>query len=165
MVFLGRPSTTLRADGGDIDSTPVENRRRSNPPSLGSCRRPDLPTAGSRRLPDTVCRKAPASDDYDLSRTLVSAFPGMISPCVSRLNAGELSQATTATSHSPVVTPVPASTRSVWPRGVKDEPADRSHRLSSNKTDPVLQRHGHIRTLVAISYEKGIRCWAANGQH
>ncbi|EJK69005.1 hypothetical protein THAOC_09781 [Thalassiosira oceanica] len=28
MVFLGRPSKTLRADGGDIDSTPVENRRR-----------------------------------------------------------------------------------------------------------------------------------------
>ncbi|EJK70786.1 hypothetical protein THAOC_07827 [Thalassiosira oceanica] len=96
MVFLGRPSTTLRADGGDIDSTPVENCHRSNPPSLGSCRRPDLPSVAAPSSgdldPDPTLTplsdyhdhhqpvRAPASDDCDHSLTPVSASPNSVSP-------------------------------------------------------------------------------------
>ncbi|EJK48644.1 hypothetical protein THAOC_32540 [Thalassiosira oceanica] len=81
MVFLGRPSTTLRADRGGVDSPPVENRRRSNPPSLGSAADQIF------RLPGVAPEvagpvRAPSSDDCDLS-LITSTHPSV--PASARL--------------------------------------------------------------------------------
>ncbi|EJK51858.1 hypothetical protein THAOC_28930, partial [Thalassiosira oceanica] len=119
MVFLGRPSTTLRADRGDVDSPPVENRRRSNPPSLGSAadqifRLPGVkspaPSAGESRAPQILTLRSPLS--LTLTITVSRLWP---------------SQAMTATTHSPLSQLPLVVARDDKPDGPRDELGHERH--------------------------------------